>query len=421
MRAVPTSRPPIRGQCRQITARTNAAGRGASGICRALWDAHAQFFQALPPPAAAMPGVPDQPNQPVQQSAISTGGRAAPVPTPVSAPLFAPVSVPLDASTPQVTLSGTANATMQNAAPVHRALAQLDSVLDRLAAQFVPRLPVASHLGDAVQTVAQVHRMGPSMLADIPAALRDISTTSAGVPGRAMDGSSVMPMLRDVTWRAAVPPNLVLRSFDLATIAPSNPVGTPLPTQLPVQWPMPIALRGDMAIPAPIAPLADIGEGAQTNISQTSTAQATPLPPASAPITARDLSVLLAINAAMIPGFPNLMSQQTAAALRSRDVGQRLADLAHKLRNMDPAEQRIFLAGLHLPLRVLHDLQRQAKKWARFLGDRITADTIEGFLLLCLTVLGWPTTIAEYLWYCLTATDAPEDPDNSMPFNVWVP
>jgi hypothetical protein len=291
-------------------------------------------------------------------------------------------------------------------------MAQLDRVLDQLATQFLPRgpklTPSRGVTQPSLQSAAAAMPAVPLPLRPDPVPL--VTPLPAGAPAQAGTPNSLSPqltlqfpqlaaMLRDATWQVVSHPNLapVVSEFMQAgaVVAPSAQPAAQLP-------------RSDAMAAAIAATLVDANEALQS-------APVAPTQPA-IPITARDLSILVAMNAAMLPGFPNLMSSQTAAALRSRDLGQKLADLAHKLRTMDPQEQRLFLAGLHLPIRVLHDLQRQAKKWARHLGNAITPDTIEGFLLLCLTVLGWPTTVAEYLWYCLTATD---DPDDLPIYDVW--
>jgi len=301
------------------------------------------------------------------------------------------------------------------ASGLHPAMAQLDRVLDQLAAQFLPRGPKLTPSRGVTQPSLQ---SAAAAMPAVPLPLRPgpvplVTPLPAGTPAQTGTPNSLSPqlmlqfpqlgpLLRDATWQVVSHPNLapVVSEFMQAgaVVAPSAQ-----PAAQTAQLP-----RSDAMAAAIAATLVDANEAVQS----------APVPPTqpAIPITARDLSILVAMNAAMLPGFPNLMSSQTAAALRSRDLGQKLADLAHKLRTMDPQEQRVFLAGLHLPIRVLHDLQRQAKKWARHLGDVITPDTIEGFLLLCLTVLGWPTAVAEYLWYCLTATD---DPDDIPTYDVW--
>ena len=365
------------------------------------------FFQSLPAPMVQGAGVGPNVPQPPQQ-----GGEAvvAQRPTTTDQP-----------DMPQGTVVQTARSAVSasvgttGASGLHPAMAQLDRVLDQLAAQFLPRGPKLTPSRGVTQPSLQ---SAAAAMPAVPLPLRPgpvplVTPLPAGTPAQTGTPNSLSPqlmlqfpqlgpLLRDATWQVVSHPNLapVVSEFMQAgaVVAPSAQ-----PAAQTAQLP-----RSDAMAAAIAATLVDANEAVQS----------APVPPTqpAIPITARDLSILVAMNAAMLPGFPNLMSSQTAAALRSRDLGQKLADLAHKLRTMDPQEQRVFLAGLHLPIRVLHDLQRQAKKWARHLGDVITPDTIEGFLLLCLTVLGWPTAVAEYLWYCLTATD---DPDDIPTYDVW--
>lgn len=357
------------------------------------------FFQSLPAPVTQATGATPAP-QPMQQGG-APAGRARPIPPqPSDAAQGADVETPR--SMPSAGIMGRVGS--------HPAMAQLDRVLDQLAAQFVPRGPKAPQSSAMPQpnlqsAAAALSRPVTSFVPLPVAAFLQAGPPHPLSPQQHLTFPNLAPLLRDATLQVISHPNL---SPVLPEFMQAGGITAPLGQPVPQSAPMP---RSDVMAAAITTALGDANEAMQS--ASISTPQ--PTTP-TVPVSARDLSILVAMNAAMIPGFPNLMSSQTASALRSRDLGQKLADLAHKLRTMDPQEQRLFLAGLHLPLRVLNDLQRQAKKWARQLGDTITPDTIEGFLLLCLTVLGWPTTVAEYLWYCLTATD---DPDDIATYNRW--
>lgn len=358
------------------------------------------FFQSLPAPITqgAVPSLAAP--LPMEQGRTGTG---------VARPNVVQGSDVSQATTVHISRSRqSASAGATRTAFQHPAAAQLESVLDRLATQFLPRGPVPSPSRGMAQPDLQSAPRELSVMAKVqrPVPVQSLRPLPRVAPAQAggshllspqqpWQSSQLTPLLRDAAWRVISHPN---------------------PASKPVE---PVRLGGDMTQPVPsVAHPTQLRPGDSINtaipaavLDENTVVQSAPVAATQpvTPITARDLSILVAMNAAMIPGFPNLMSLQTAAALRSRDLGQKLADLAHKLRTMDPQEQRIFLAGLHLPIRVLHEMQRQAKKWARQLGDTITPETIEGFLLLCLTVLGWPTMVAEYLWYCMTATDDPDD------------
>src|SRR6056300_1087347 len=311
------------------------------------------FFQSLPAPMVQGAGVRPNVPQPPQEGGADVVAQR---PTTTDQPDMPQGTV---VQTARSAVSASVGAT--GASGLHPAMAQLDRVLDQLAAQFLPRGPKLTPSRGVpqpnLQSAAAAMPAVPLPLRPDPVPL--VTPLPAGAPAQAGTPNSLSPqltlqfpqlaaMLRDATWQVVSHPNLAPVGSEFVqagtVVAPSAQPAAQLP-------------RSDAMAVAIAATLVDANEALQS-------APVAPTQPA-IPITARDLSILVAMNAAMLPGFPNLMSSQTAAALRSRDLGQKLADLAHKLRTMDPQEQRLFLAGLHLPIRVLHDLQRHNARYDR--------------------------------------------------------
>lgn len=100
------------------------------------------------------------------------------------------------------------------------------------------------------------------------------------------------------------------------------------------------------------------------------------------------MSWLVAVNAALIPGWPNISGQLQSVAAQNATVRDALAKVAVQLRTHSPQQRALILAQLGLPARALELIDRLAKRLANAAEDALEPDVIAGFMIALLTTLG---------------------------------
>jgi hypothetical protein len=134
-------------------------------------------------------------------------------------------------------------------------------------------------------------------------------------------------------------------------------------------------------------PNAIITQAAQT-VQSTLVPSSPAIAAASTSSIAQDMSWLVAVNAALIPGWPNISGQLQSVAAQNATVRDALAKVAVQLRNHSPQQRALILAQLGLPARALELIDRLAKRLANAAEDALEPDVIAGFLIALLTTLG---------------------------------
>jgi hypothetical protein len=107
----------------------------------------------------------------------------------------------------------------------------------------------------------------------------------------------------------------------------------------------------------------------------------------SAPI-GQDLSWLVAVNAALIPGWPNLTGQLQTTSQQNQYIKDALAMVASQMRGLTPDQRAQLLAQMGLPAKALHLIEQVARRLADKMQDPLDPDVIAGFLMAMLTTLG---------------------------------
>ena len=103
--------------------------------------------------------------------------------------------------------------------------------------------------------------------------------------------------------------------------------------------------------------------------------------------TPQDVTWLLAVNAALVPGWPNVTGQLQNIVKQQQSVKDALETAAHQLRNMSPDQRAMALAQLGLPRHAFAIIERLARRLAKSLENDILPDLVVGFLIALLTTL----------------------------------
>ena len=122
--------------------------------------------------------------------------------------------------------------------------------------------------------------------------------------------------------------------------------------------------------------------------------------------TPQDITWLLAVNAALVPGWPNVTGQLQNIVKQQQSVKNALETAAHQLRNMSPDQRAMALAQLGLPRHAFAIIERLARRLAKSLENDIPPDLVVGFLIALLTTLGHVSDALRYVDSILRNTDA---------------
>lgn len=194
---------------------------------------------------------------------------------------------------------------------------------------------------------------------------------------------------------------------------PPNPTATAIPTQ---GVNVPGATLGN-AQTAPMVPAAQTPATPNIATSQAMTPPPLQTPPPiaavpSAPI-GQDLSWLVAVNAALIPGWPNLTGKLQTASQQNQYIKDALAMVASQMRGLTPDQRAQLLAQMGLPAKALHLLEQVARRLADKMQDPLDPNVIAGFLMAMLTTLGQMSDALRYVYNILPNIPDPQrDLDN---------
>ena len=122
--------------------------------------------------------------------------------------------------------------------------------------------------------------------------------------------------------------------------------------------------------------------------------------------TPQDVTWLLAVNAALVPGWPNVTGQLQNIVKQQQSVKDALETAAHQLRNMSPDQRAMALAQLGLPRHAFAIIERLARRLVKSLENDIPPDLVVGFLIALLTTLGHVSDALRYVDSILRNTDA---------------
>jgi len=122
--------------------------------------------------------------------------------------------------------------------------------------------------------------------------------------------------------------------------------------------------------------------------------------------TPQDVTWLLAVNAALVPGWPNVTGQLQNIVKQQQSVKDALETAAHQLRNMSPDQRAMALAQLGLPRHAFAIIERLARRLAKSLENDIPPDLVVGFLIALLTTLGHVSDALRYVDSILRNADA---------------
>ena len=122
--------------------------------------------------------------------------------------------------------------------------------------------------------------------------------------------------------------------------------------------------------------------------------------------TPQDVTWLLAVNAALVPGWPNVTGQLQNIVKQQQSVKDALETAAHQLRNMSPDQRAMALAQLGLPRHAFAIIERLARRLAKSLENDIPPDLVVGFLIALLTTLDHVSDALRYVDSILRNADA---------------
>jgi len=122
--------------------------------------------------------------------------------------------------------------------------------------------------------------------------------------------------------------------------------------------------------------------------------------------TPQDVTWLLAVNAALVPGWPNVTGQLQNIVKQQQSVKDALETAAHQLRSMSPDQRAMALAQLGLPRHAFAIIERLARRLAKSLENDIPPDLVVGFLIALLTTLGHVSDALRYVDSILRNADA---------------